>query len=61
MSYNSDINKKRAYPTSDTADEKLCSPPGANVHQCCEHVVIIVAVLNECAALENPIFHERYS
>ncbi len=61
MTYNSDINKKCAYATNDTADEKVCSPPGAKVHQCCVHAVKILSMLNECAALENPLFYERYS
>ncbi len=60
LKYNNDINQKRAYAASDTADEKVCSPPRANVHKCCVHLVIIVAILNECAVLKNPIFHERY-
>lgn len=60
LTYNSYINKKRAYTTIDATGKIVYSPPGAIVHQRCVHVVIVVAVLNEGAALKCPANPERY-
>ncbi len=60
MTYNRGIDQKCAYTTGDTAEKVVCCPPWARVSQSCEHTVIIVAVLNQCAVLKHPVHHVGY-